>query len=406
MRWRTLALMAPLAGATAVALVADDPELAAAAAAADPDPPAADEASPLAGRNDPEAPTEGAPEPTRAATPGVDKLTCDATLGRIHAALERADQASWRPDQLSELVLVGRHAVDLDTRDALDRQRSRTCAARAVEALRASPTCGSPYGAVASGLFGADRFPSSTEASLLERARSPECRTRLVQSAQFSANVDDRLAADVERLTASDADGADANQSAWFALGSIELAARRHGQARLANRLDGRIARSLHASSGERRLLLLGVAGNAACRACEPDLLTAANDDDVHVRRAAAGAWRFDESAEAVRRMCDPLLGDADADVREHAAWSLRWSDVADQDRVECLVTAAATDESLDVRKSAALSLTLLAPRSALARSGLRHLTSPEYPGEIENIARSYLLALGPVPGDELRLTE
>jgi len=406
MQFRGWLFAAPLAIASLAVLLADDPKPADAEGArqATPVPSLADVAPAPAEGDAPEAaPTD---TPTRSPAPGVDTLSCEATLARIDAALARTDEASWRPDELSELVLVGRHAVDLDVRDAAQGMRAPGCAARAVRTLRAATTCGRAFGAISSGLFGSDRFPADTAASMLEGAPSAGCRLLLVQAAQFAANVDDRLARDVERLATTHPDGPAAVQSAWFALGSLELNARRHRQSGLAGRLDALIARSLHQSSGDRRVLLLGVAGNAGCPACEADLAAAAADDDWRVRLAAAGAWRFEEAPQSVQRMCDPLLDDPDEHVREQAGWALRWSDADDEERVNCLVTAAATDESMDVRRAATVSLTLLAPHSALARSGLRHLTGPEYPGEIENIARSYLLALGPVPGDELRVIE
>lgn len=406
MRLRAWLTAAPLAIASLCVLLTDDPRPADAQAArqAAPVPSLADVGPPAAeGDASQAAPPETAP--TNPA-PGVDTLSCEATLARIDAALARSDEASWRADELSGLVLVGRHAVDLDVRAAAQGARASGCAERAIRTLRASKTCGRAFGAVSSGMFGSDRFPAETAASMLEGAPNAGCRLLLVQAAQFAANVDDRVARDVERLATTHPDGPDAEQSAWFALGSFELTARRNRQSGLAGRLDALVARSLHESSGDRRLLLLGVAGNAGCRACEGDVAAAAADDDWRVRLAAAGAWRFHESARSVEHMCEPLLGDPDEHVREQAAWALRWSDADDEDRVDCLVTAAATDDSMEVRRAATLSLTLLAPHSALARSGLRHLTSPEYPGEIENIARSYLLALGPVPGDELRVIE
>jgi HEAT repeat protein len=117
-------------------------------------------------------------------------------------------------------------------------------------------------------------------------------------------------------------------------------------------------------------------------------------EDAATVRRSALSALRFLSSAKAVEEMCRGLLKDPDPMVREQTAWSMRWSSSHDQERVECLITAAATDQSKRVRLEAVRSLVVLAPESKRAESALVHLTGPQVAPSVHRVALEALSEL------------
>lgn len=135
---------------------------------------------------------------------------------------------------------------------------------------------------------------------------------------------------------------------------------------------------------------LLEAAGNAGCATCIPEVVRALRASSANVRYAAAGALRFVPDVRAATVMCRTLLDDDDPDVREQAAWALKWDATGVRERVACLTTSAARDSRKRVRHEAALSLVALAKSSGLARSALLHLTSDEYEADVREIAGRY----------------
>ena len=311
--------------------------------------------------------------------------TCDEAVENIHAALVRPDVELTGSD-ITDLLAVARDAVEVET-DA-----GSACEPFVLRELESAASCERAYGAVAAAVFSSEKATTSRIDAVVARARPP-CQTILFGALQNGVHVDADLALLVERAARS-AQG-ERRTTAWLALGSLELIASSRGESAVAHRLDDVLHAALKSAPAADRVMMLEAAGNGRCTSCIPEILAALRDPKWDVRRSAAAASRFHESPRAVKGMCDRLLEDDEMAVREQAAWSLRWRGNDDEERVECLVTGAATDRALSVRTTATMSLVVLASRSASARSALRHLTGPEYPPEIRAMANSYFLSAG-----------
>jgi hypothetical protein len=316
------------------------------------------------------------------APPEPALLTCEAATARIAEALAKPDGA-FADDALTDLVNLGRDAVEARTRDGAE------CTDAVVRALEGAPACARAYGAVSAGVLSMTSFPTSRAAALVARSTG-RCRAKLIESVQLGAHVDKTIVDVVEGQTRAAV--GEERQVAWMALGTLERKARAGARPNLATRIDGVLARALEKSRGMERVTLLEAAGNAACEGCLPLVRRAAESAAWDVRRSAVSALRFHESEEAVHAMCAATVRDVDAPVREQAAWSLRWKATFEEPRVTCLVLAAVKDDSTLVRRAAALSLATLGPRSPLARSALRHLTTDGYPEDVREIALGWLM--------------
>ena len=76
--------------------------------------------------------------------------------------------------------------------------------------------------------------------------------------------------------------------------------------------------------------------------------------------------------------------------MREHAAWSLRWSAANEVTRTACLERAAREDVSANVRRAAEQSLFALADRAPTAAAALAALTGATTRGELAWLANSF----------------
>ncbi len=189
---------------------------------------------------------------------------------------------------------------------------------------------------------------------------------------------------------------------------SLAHAARRDADDVTADLVDQTIARELRKRLPDSaHAELLEAAGNAGCSACSGSALHDLRSPSIEVRLSALAALRFVSVTQAASGMCAVLLDDSMTDVREQAAWSLRWARSSIRERVECLITSAARDASARVRQMATASLGLLGRSEPLARSALLHLTSAEYDPNVSAVAQRALDASGrdidwsdgPLPG-------
>jgi len=202
--------------------------------------------------------------------------------------------------------------------------------------LHATPTCQSQLAQTLidrcdakTGIVAAALFASGIDGADLVG----HCPKQILPAIQQSSKVSPRL---------RDALVASKDPEAQLVLGTVAKIARDNG--------DDDLARSI-----EPQLTDVEAMGNAGCRTCGPALLAAMNDTDPWIRRSAAGALRF--VPRAARAICASLEKDADATVREQAAWALGFSTEERSVRVACLSSAAASDPNATVRSTAARSL-------------------------------------------------
>lgn len=237
-----------------------------------------------------------------------------------------------------------------------------------VDAIPASlpvTSCTERAEVVLSALFASPRFDPDRAADLLEQA-APSCTRALAVAAQGAARTSVRHVKALAALAQRDRDP-DTRMVAWLALGTAEFTARAHADAAAEQLADRAIATALAdaARSPDRVELhatLLEAAGNGGCLACGPEVQRAQRDPAPRVRRAATGAERFVPGAGPVARLCAALTKDAAVDVRDQAAWALRFREPGDVVvRASCLEPAARDDASEQVRATARSSLRELA---------------------------------------------
>jgi hypothetical protein len=163
-------------------------------------------------------------------------------------------------------------------------------------------------------------------------------------------------------------------RAAWLSYGSLGETAERTGDVALARRISARVERELRSAKGERRLVLVKTAGNAACSGCMPEVARDLVSSDVAHRISAVAAHRFVDDRASVDVMCSALAKDAQDAVRDMAAWSLEWRGGAVGQRAKCLESAARLDPSRRVRLQAVLALGVLSDRHTQAHRALEHL--------------------------------
>lgn len=311
--------------------------------------------------------------------------SCDATLAKLEAGL-RLPSAAIDEGAANALATAARGAV------VSEANPEPPCARRAFELVARSTSCGNALTAIAAGLFAGDLFDADWSASLVEGA-TPKCLESYLPPLQHTTNVSMKLVRAVEKI-AKDGASEELRAAGWLVLGSLELVAKRRREPEIASYVEGILKAKLASAAKEERQALLEAAGNGACEACTPEVALAAKDTDWRIRRASASAGRFLPSRGAVMGMCDRLRDEA-APVRELAAWSMQWRGEHDELRVDCLAGAATGDATLDVRRTAARALTVLAPSSKRAHGVVERLADDSNPEEVRSIAEQFLSGEG-----------
>jgi hypothetical protein len=199
------------------------------------------------------------------------------------------------------------------------------------------------------------------------------CDEVVVEAAGFAPKVDSGLADRLLALAESASDDT-IRRAAWLSYGSLGETAERTGDVALARRVSARVERELHSAKGERRLVLVKTAGNAACSGCLPEVARDLVSPDVARRISAVAAHRFVDDRASVEVMCSALAKDAQDAVRDMAAWSLEWRGGAVGQRAKCLESAVRLDPSRRVRLQAVLALGVLSDRHTEAHRALEHL--------------------------------
>ncbi len=319
---------------------------------------------------------------------GMRALTCDETLVEIRKRLTIDDKTLTDKDH-DELVYLPRIA----TRDP-DAGADANCGARIAELLTPLASCGRAANALAVGLFGGATVSASVVRDVLKAAQ-PGCRAVFAESAGFASDPGPDLLDELEREANALADDRPAYEAAWLAFGSLGETAARLGRKELQASVERRVIKALRTSSASDRLLMLRVAGNAACAPCASHFISSLKDNSAEIRRAGTSGLRFITTGAAVARMCERLENDNDLTVRDLAAWSLQWRKNDDEARATCLVKAAMNDPTKSVRIQATQSLGLLAHESNLSRAALIHLTGPEAPPEVRRLATQHVMSEG-----------
>jgi hypothetical protein len=320
--------------------------------------------------------------PAEHADQGVPR--CEALRERI---LDRAMDPFGSVDRAEQERLVRdvRLATTLDGASV-----SETCAATVIRELAAAPRCGSAADLISSAAAEANAL----DPQLVEtfRGRASSCQRAIVgglaQLRRPQPSAADTLLA--WTLRQRDPLG---RAGGFVVLGSVANTLRNEGELGAFSRAEDAIRRELQYRTKSLAVWSqrLEAAGNTGCDACLPMIARALSADSAGVRRAAAGALRFVTDLRAPNTMCDALLNDRDASVRDQAAWALKWSHVGSRERVACLTASAARDPTARVRQTAALSLAQLATSDSLAEAALLHLSSEEYDGNVRRIALTFL---------------
>lgn len=297
--------------------------------------------------------------------------TCAEARDRTIATIARVELAA---DESLDATTLGGDLAQLG------------CLADVEPILRTTPSCGAGYAAIVSGIASNDRAPAAAIEAIASGAPAA-CETAILRALSTGAIVSRGLVAIAER--ALGADDQARKTSAWLALGTLGHLAR-DADAELALRVDRRLEAALAADDD--RVLRLEAAGNAGCTTCVKQIDRATRDAAWDVRRAAVAAWRFQSQAGAAAAMCRPLVFDPSTAVRESAAWAMQWRHEDDAERVECLVTAAATDASEAVRRAATRSLIALAAHSTAAHGAVVHLTGEAYAPEVRQMATDFAM--------------
>lgn len=235
-----------------------------------------------------------------------------------------------------------------------------SCAPR-VKSWLVTNACTQTHGIVSSAAFGTKEWPSAWTSEIVAHALDRDgageasCVEATLPSVEQAVHVDPALAEAVARAT--EHFDPETHDAGWLVMGTVERRARANGDAALASALDARISRELHrrmTTKSEDADVLLEAAGNAGCASCLHDIERALAAKAPVTRRIAAGALRFVAEPGATARACRVLRADDDAKVRSHVAWSLGWSHVELETRLECLRDAMERDASEAVRTDAA----------------------------------------------------
>lgn len=316
-----------------------------------------------------------------AARPNPPGQECEQIRAILLAGL-RGEGAS----EAGELVALARRLVDPE------QGGGSSCGGDFVRALLETKRCSPAVEAIASGVVaGGGLAPDDLAAQL--RASSAPCKATWVEAVQASPKVS-RSLLKAMAWVARTAPDEETKRSAWLGLGTLGLAARRAKEWDEVNEVERLLRSRLMQARGAERTTAIEAAGNAGCELCDGHLQALARDEAATVRRSAFSALRFLSSSKAVDGMCRGLLKDPSTMVREQTAWAMRWSSSQDQERIECLLTAAATDSSERVRLESAQSLAVLAPQSKRAESALVHLTGPEATPSVHRVALEALREL------------
>lgn len=324
-----------------------------------------------------------------AATPsGVARATtCAEGRERVVAILAR-DGASLTPDEAADATTLGSDLTSLRADDG------SACVDAVLSTLRETTRCSRGYAAIVSGIVSSPRAPDDGIERLADDA-TPECGELVLRALGTGVHATPRLVAFAETSALGVTDPS-RGSTAWLTLGSLgRLARARPDQSAIVAHVEDVIRTALVAANGDARVVMLEAAGNAACASCMGEIERDTRAARWDVRRAAVAALRFQSGSEVPHTICARLSGDASSGVREDAAWAMRWRDENDTERIECLITAAATDPARAVRKAATLSLIVLAERSSNARSALNHLTGDRYSEDVRRLATDYTMTVG-----------
>lgn len=249
------------------------------------------------------------------------------------------------------------------------------CADRILRRVIESSSCGEKELAAANALMASGTTGAQGAIRLIGES-SERCRAKFIGSVQWSKAVSEHLIdALLEHTGCSEDD--EIFEAAWLALGTLGREARSMTDSRVATRVDDAVLGGLSRYQAAPQLVpVIGSAGNSACERCLGRLRSMAADRRTEVRAAVVAAMRFLEDDDAIRVMCKTLLGDPESPVRQRAAWALRWSRSAENERLDCLVASAATDKDARVGVEAVRSLGLLARDTPTARDGLAYLAA------------------------------
>lgn len=307
----------------------------------------------------------------------LSKVTCEEALGLAESALATPDVAMKEGDA-NRLHLYLRYV--LETAPA-----EQGCPEKVRALVKKQDRCGAPLGVVTSAAFSSPKFPLAWTTEILRKASS-NCELILLPSVGFVSGVDSALTDAVSAAVAHAKDPAHRSAS-WLTLGTLEHVARAQGASALVARIDARVSNALSRASGATRLSVLAAAGNGGCVGCTAEILKAMRDADPNVRRTATAALRFQTNAAALQAMCARLRSDENTIVREHTAWALQWSVEHPEARVGCLVKAASTDASSEVRTSTVRALVALAETLPQAEAALRELRDKRFPEDVRRAA-------------------
>ncbi len=314
----------------------------------------------------------------------VPKGPCEGLANEFAALLRKTEERASEEDETKISQMV--HAL-VDGNDQIG------CKTRILSDAEKPPSCGRVYRAMMTSVF-ASKAASPRNIDRLLTFAPVDCQNIVLFLFPYLTDVDDGLAKTVQRMALSDS-SSDRRRYAWAGLGTLAGVAREKKDLPLVQQMDNLILNHLtSATSEEDRVALLEAAGNGGCEGCAKTLQHATEDDSPAVRRVGVGAFRFLASKLSVDIMCNALEQDADASVREQAAWSLRFQSTFADNRIDCLIRAAANDASKIVRPAAVRSLGTLGKTFVRARSALVHLTGPQVSDDTREIAREIVVDL------------
>jgi hypothetical protein len=317
------------------------------------------------------------PEPAPSATP---PLTCEELVSRAHELFARredevgSEELQSLRDEIRKMLVVA--------------TAPRECVVSLLAVVSARSECGKTTEFLATDLFAHEACTSLDAERVLTRAPAA-CQGALLGAVRSTSHPTLSLARLVERL-ARRASDPNVEAVGWLTFGSLATTAREKAETDVPRYVQTTLAVELRRGHLSRSPWLLGAAGNAGCGSCVTYFAAAERDSDLAVRMRAYAAWRFVESAEAVEHLCRGLGSDAPS-IRATSAWALRYGSTAVEDRIECLIRAAAHDSEGSVRTEAVMSLSTLVAVSSRASSALLHLTDDEYPRDVRQLAMQQL---------------
>jgi hypothetical protein len=311
-------------------------------------------------------------------------VPCEVLRDRI---LGRAMDPAGSPNRLAQEGLVRdvRAAARLPGAGV-----GETCAATVIRELAAAPRCGSAADLVSSAAAEVNALDPHVIATFGGGASACQ---RAVISGMAQLRRPDANAADAVMTWALHQRDPLHRAGGLVVLGSIAHTLDSLGEQQATARANKVILQELqHLTRSEAVWSQrLEAAGNAGCELCLPAIIHALSAASPELRRSAIGALRFVADVRAPTALCDALLDDPEANVRDQAAWALEWGHAAARERVACLTTSAARDPIARVRQTSALSLTQLATSDSIAESAILHLSSDEYDANVRRIALAFL---------------